>query len=210
MAADRRADRATKTSSSISRYGATVRALRAASRPQLTIRSGWIRIRGVGSLIASPRPRISIPRGRHGSVLARSSMTIAARPDLATSRNFFDRSSSRPPTSMVARRVVDPSDRDHVRRAVGADRRDPSELKAAGQVLQLGLTEDAHRPDPAPLKHDPVTNVRPKLIARPSQSSPVLSGSTAARSQAESWYRIIAIIVGIATSVPAITAAASE
>ena len=44
----------------------------------------------------------------------------------------------------------------------------------------------------------------------PSQSSPGLSGSVAARSQAESWYRIIAIIVGSAISVPEITAAASE
>ena len=75
-------------------YDATVRALRARSRPQLTIRSGWIRISGVGSAIASPRPRTSIPRGCHGSVLARSSITIAARPVLATSWNFLVRSSS--------------------------------------------------------------------------------------------------------------------
>ena len=62
------------------------------SRPQLTIRSGWIRIMGVGSAIASPRPRTSIPRGRHGSSLSRSSTTIAARPLRATSRNFLVRS----------------------------------------------------------------------------------------------------------------------
>ena len=72
----------------------TVRALRACSSPQLTIRSGWIRSSGVGSAIASPRPRTSIPRGCHGSVPARSSITIAARPLRATSRNFFVASSS--------------------------------------------------------------------------------------------------------------------
>jgi drug/metabolite transporter (DMT)-like permease len=44
----------------------------------------------------------------------------------------------------VARRVVDPGDRDDVRRAVGADRREPPELPPAGQVPQLGLPEDAH------------------------------------------------------------------
>ena len=42
------------------------------------------------------------------------------------------------------------------------------------------------------------------------QSSPDLSGAVAARSQAESWCRIIAIIVGSATTVPEITATASE
>jgi hypothetical protein len=48
------------------------------------------------------------------------------------------------------------------------------------------------------------------FIARPSQSSPGVSGAAAARSQAEFWYRIIAIIVGTAISAPEITAAASE
>src|SRR5690349_17987969 len=47
----------------------TVRALRPAPSPQLTIRSGWIRISGVGSAIASAQPRTSTPRGLHGSVL---------------------------------------------------------------------------------------------------------------------------------------------
>jgi hypothetical protein len=50
--------------------------------------------------------RDSIPRGRHGSVLARSSITIAARPVRATSRNLFDRSSSLPPTSIVSRAAL--------------------------------------------------------------------------------------------------------
>src|SRR5919201_2168188 len=45
----------------------------------------------------------------------------------------------------VARGVVDPCDRDHVRGAVRADRRDPSELPPAGEVLKLGLPEDTHR-----------------------------------------------------------------
>ena len=90
----------------VSIYRATLRALRPDSSPQLTIRSGWTRISGVGSAIASPRPRISIPRGRHGSVLARSSITIATRPVRATSRNFFVRSSSAPPTSIVSRAAL--------------------------------------------------------------------------------------------------------
>ena len=47
-------------------------------------------------------------------------------------------------------------------------------------------------------------------VGRPSQSSLGLSGSVAARSQDESWYRIIAIIVGRATSAPEIAAAARE
>jgi hypothetical protein len=47
-----------------------------------------------------------MPRGCHGSVLARSSITIAARPVRATSRNFFVRSSSLPPTSIVSRAAL--------------------------------------------------------------------------------------------------------
>ena len=87
-------------------YVATVRALLWRSRPQLTIRSGWMRISGVGIAIASARPRTSIPRGCQGSVLARSSTTIAARPVRATSRNFFVSSSSWPPTSIVSRTAL--------------------------------------------------------------------------------------------------------
>ncbi len=48
-----------------------------------------MRIRGRGASTASAWPRTSIPRGRQGSVLARSSITIAARPFRLTSRNFF-------------------------------------------------------------------------------------------------------------------------
>jgi hypothetical protein len=73
------------------------------SIPQETIRSGRLRISGVGSLIASARPRTSIPRGRHGSVLARSSTTSAARPLRSTSRYFFVRAKSCPPTSIESR-----------------------------------------------------------------------------------------------------------
>jgi hypothetical protein len=83
-----------------------VRALGPGSIPQVTIRRGWIRISGVGSAIASARPRISMPRGRQGSVLARSSITIAARPLRSMSRNFFDRSSPWPPTSIVSRAAL--------------------------------------------------------------------------------------------------------
>ncbi len=57
--------------------------------PQETIRSGWMRISARGVWIALPRPRISIPRGHQGSVLARSSITSAARPHCWTSRNFL-------------------------------------------------------------------------------------------------------------------------
>src|SRR5262249_13070813 len=56
-------------------------------RPQETIRVGWIRMCGSGRSTASARPRISTPRGRHGA--STSSMTIAARPVRATSRNFL-------------------------------------------------------------------------------------------------------------------------
>src|SRR4051794_24188029 len=45
----------------------------------------------------------------------------------------------------VAGGVVDPCDRDDVRGAVGADRREPPELPASREVAQLGLTEDGHR-----------------------------------------------------------------
>src|SRR5262249_28092186 len=44
----------------------------------------------------------------------------------------------------VAGRVVDEGDGDDVRRAVGADRRDPPELAAAGHVGELARGEDAH------------------------------------------------------------------
>src|SRR6476620_8002538 len=66
------------------------------------MRSGWMRISGSGPSTASDRPRTSTPRGRQGSVLARSSMTIAARPLRATSRNFFFLSKSLPVTSTVS------------------------------------------------------------------------------------------------------------
>jgi hypothetical protein len=56
-----------------------VRELRPRPSPQLTIRSVWIRINGVGSAIASARRRTSIARGRHGSVLSTSSIKIASR-----------------------------------------------------------------------------------------------------------------------------------
>jgi hypothetical protein len=82
------------------------RAGRPCPRPQLMIRSGCMRISGVGSVIASARPRTSTARGRQGSVLSRSSMTIAARPLRATSRNFFDISRSRPPMSIVSRAAL--------------------------------------------------------------------------------------------------------
>jgi hypothetical protein len=45
---------------------------------------------------------------------------------------------------------------------------------------------------------------------RAGQSSLCLSGSATARCQAESWYRIIAIVAGSATAIPEMTAAASE
>jgi hypothetical protein len=45
----------------------------------------------------------------------------------------------------VARGVVEKGDRDHVRRAVGADRREAAELPAARQVGALGVGEHAHR-----------------------------------------------------------------
>lgn len=50
------------------------------SIPHETIRRGCIRISARGASTASARPRTSMPRGRQGSVLTRSSITIAARP----------------------------------------------------------------------------------------------------------------------------------
>src|SRR5918995_1250129 len=73
------------------------------SIPHETIRSGWIRISGRSPSRVSARPRTSIPRGRHGSVLARSSITIAARPLRRASRNFLVRAKSLPPTSIDSR-----------------------------------------------------------------------------------------------------------
>src|SRR5216683_2695840 len=56
--------------------------------PHERTRSGWMRISGCGSMTTSARPRTSIPRGFHGGTT--SSMTSAARPVLATSRNFLE------------------------------------------------------------------------------------------------------------------------
>ena len=46
-------------------------------------------VRFAATLTASAWPRTSIARGRKGLMLARSSMTTAARPVPATSRNFL-------------------------------------------------------------------------------------------------------------------------
>ena len=87
-----------------------------------------------------------MPRGCHWSVSAMSSMTIAARPLRATSRNFFGALELvAADVDRVAHGVVDPGDRDDVRGAVGADGRDPAELAAARQVAELGVPEDAQR-----------------------------------------------------------------
>jgi hypothetical protein len=59
------------------------------SSPQAMTRSGWMRISSWGSVTVSARPRISMPRGRQGSVLARSSMTTAAWAARATSRYWI-------------------------------------------------------------------------------------------------------------------------
>jgi hypothetical protein len=78
---------------------------------------------------------MSILRGRHGSVLARSSITIAARSvrdHVAKLLRSLELAAAN--VDRVARGVVDPRHRPDVRRAVRADRRDPSELPPAGQV----------------------------------------------------------------------------
>ena len=51
-----------------------------------------------------------------------------------------------PDVDRVAHGVVDPRDRDDVRRPIRADRRDPPELPPPGQVAKLGLPEDAQGP----------------------------------------------------------------
>ncbi|MBE1592250.1 hypothetical protein H4W80_010508 [Nonomuraea angiospora] len=67
-------------------------------RPQLMVLAGRSRISGRSPSIASAFPRISTPRGRHGG--STSSMTSAARPLRAMSRNFLERARLRPPISM--------------------------------------------------------------------------------------------------------------
>jgi hypothetical protein len=52
-----------------------------------------------------------------------------------------------PDVDRLARGVVEERDRHDVGRAVRADGRDASELPSAGEVLQLGLREDAHGED---------------------------------------------------------------
>jgi hypothetical protein len=113
--------------------------------PQETIRSGWMRIRGRGRPMASAWPRISIPRGRQGSVLARSSMTIAARLVRSTSRYFFVRGSRvRRRRSNRARGCGPTSPR--ARRGVCRPcRRSQGERVALpAHVLELGAGERAH------------------------------------------------------------------
>src|SRR6266508_739603 len=65
------------------------------------MRSGWIRMAGWGSVMASARPRTSMPRGCQGSATM-SSMTMAARWVRAMSRNFLVAARSRPETSMTS------------------------------------------------------------------------------------------------------------
>jgi len=113
--------------------------------PQLTMRSGWIRISGVGSAIASARPRTSIPprvpRIRALKVVDhdRRSARAGDVPELLRLLQLDAADLDR-----IACRVVDPSNRHHVRGAVRANRRNPSELMAAGEVAKLGVGEHAH------------------------------------------------------------------
>ena len=116
------------------------------SRPHVTIRSGWIRISGVGSAIASPRPRTSIPRGRHGigarhvvdhdrrapGPAPRRETSSCARAHGPRRRSCrAPRCRSTPPGPRAACRPHRPS------RAVPVASRRP--------CTQLGLREDAHR-----------------------------------------------------------------
>jgi hypothetical protein len=123
----------------------TVRALRwpgrwvAASIPQETIRSGWMRISASGASIASARPRTSIPRGLKGSVLA----TVVdddrgASGPLGVAELLRALEGMSPDVDRVVLGVVRPhADWNDVRRAVLADSRDPSETALAGQVAEL-------------------------------------------------------------------------
>jgi hypothetical protein len=101
-----------------------------------------------GAWTASARPRTSTPRWCHGSVLARSSTTIAALPERSTSRNFLrgaDRAAAH--LDRVLLEVEREADGHHVGRPVGAHRGDAGQAAAAGrarQVLALGGGEAAH------------------------------------------------------------------
>ena len=121
-----------------------MRALRLGPNPQLTIRSGWSAISGVGIVIASALPADLDPTRSPGVDALEvvdhdrrspraDDVTELLRPlELVTAD--VDR---------VAGGVVDPSDRDHMGGTVRADGRDPTQLPAAPQVLKLCVAEHA-------------------------------------------------------------------
>jgi hypothetical protein len=97
----------------------------------------------------SARPRISMPRGRQGSVLARSSITMAAWAARATSRYFLLRAELAPShVDAVVHWIVRPhADRSDVRGAVGADGGNAGEPTLA-EIGQLRGREHAHARTP--------------------------------------------------------------
>ena len=123
--------------------------------PQLTIRSGWIRsaasaarslrrARGSRSRVAATGPCLPDRRSR--------SRPAPSGPRLGT---FLSLELLTPDVDRVPRRVVDPSDRHHVRRAVRPDGRDPSQLPPAGQVAKSASLNTLITRDDAPLRAAP-------------------------------------------------------
>ena len=108
---------------------------RASASPQLTIRSGWMRISGVGIAIASAAPADLDP----------------ARPPRVRAREVVDHDRGPPGPGHVAELlgqlelvaadvdrladgVVEERDRDDVRRAVRADGREPAQLPPTDEI----------------------------------------------------------------------------
>src|ERR1700745_3724638 len=85
------------------------------------------------------------PRGRALKVIDHDRRPTAAR-DVAELLGRFQLVTA--DVDRVPGRVVDPSDRDHMRRAVHTDRRDAAKLAPAAEVAKLGITEHAHRRAP--------------------------------------------------------------
>ena len=126
------------------RRGSTERAESPPSRPQETMRSGWMRIRAAVSL-DRPRPSANLdaahPPGIGADDVVDHDRGAAAGPGVAELLRL--RVVVPADLDRVELGVVGEPDRDHVRGAVRADGRDPAQPPLAGQVVELGVGEGA-------------------------------------------------------------------
>nr|WP_234038684.1 hypothetical protein [Micromonospora veneta] len=122
---------------------------------------------GSWSVSATAVPRISMPRGAHGSTVARSSTTNATVLPCWTFRNLFDEPSAPPPMTIVPVPGVDEEvGRVVLHLPVGRDGGQPPDA-LRGQVVEFRLGEDHARQHETPSPRDPIVDKNTRISRLP-------------------------------------------